>query len=65
MFFLKQKRVEDRNSAIESGLRGMDLLSYLLIAIPLNNYIQVFRGNKLLLTSEPENATRDHMKGAC
>jgi len=41
---------------------GMDMLILFAEKHSVNNYIQVFRGNKLLLTSETENAYRDYIK---
>jgi hypothetical protein len=35
--------------AIETGLRGTDLLAYFAYRYSVNGYIQVFRGNKLPL----------------
>ena len=48
--------------AIETGLKGMDLLILFAEKHSVNHYLQVFRGNKLLLTSETENAYRDYVK---
>lgn len=38
------------------------LLSMFALRHSVNGYIQVFRGSKLLLTSEMENAYRDYQK---
>jgi len=43
-------------------LKGTDLLAYFAYRYSVNNYIQVSRGNKLLLTSETENAYREYVK---
>jgi hypothetical protein len=48
--------------SIETGRKGLDLLSAFAVLHSLNGYIQVWRGNKLLLTSERENALRQWVK---
>lgn len=48
--------------AVETGLKGMDLLNMFAYRHSVNNYLQVFRGNRLLQTSETENAYRDYAK---
>jgi hypothetical protein len=47
---------------IETNLKSMDLLNMFAYQHSVNNYLQVFRGNRLLQTSEPENAYRDYIK---
>lgn len=43
---------------VESGLKGLDLLRYFAEHYSKNGYIQVFKGNRLLLTSQRENALK-------
>jgi uncharacterized membrane protein len=47
---------------IETGLKGMDLLAYFANRYSVNHYLMVWRGNKLLLTSERENALKQWLK---
>jgi hypothetical protein len=47
---------------IETNAKGMGLLILFAEKHSVNNYLQVFRGNRLLLTSETENAYRDYVK---
>jgi len=47
---------------IETGLKGDELLIAFANKYSVNNYLQVFRGNKLLLSSEFENSYRDYLK---
>jgi len=47
---------------IETNAKGMDLLILFAEKHIINHYLQCFRGNKLLLTSETENAYRDYIK---
>lgn len=47
---------------IETGLKGLNLLRNFALKYSLNGYIQAWRGNKLLLTSERENALKVYLK---
>ena len=50
----------------ETRLKGSDLLCYFASHYSYEGYIQVFRGNKLLVSSEPINIVRDAKKqGLC
>ncbi len=50
------------NYAIETGLKGNELLGMFALKFSIDNYIQLFRGNKLLITSEPENALKSYLR---
>jgi len=47
---------------VETELKGIELLSAFANKYSINGYLQVWRGNKLLSTSEPENALKDYLK---
>jgi len=47
---------------VETGLKGMELLCAFANKYSIGGYMQVWRGNQLLQTSEIENAWRDYRK---
>lgn len=46
----------------ETGLKGSDLLCYFASHYSFNGYIQAYRGNKLLVSSELTNMIKDYAK---
>jgi hypothetical protein len=50
---------------IETGLKGSDLLAYFSAKYSVDNYLQHWRGNKLLSTTVTESALKDYRKIAC
>ena len=47
---------------VETGLKGMELLCAFANKYSIGGYMQVWRGNQLLQTSEIENAWKDYQK---
>ena len=47
---------------VETGLKGSQLLTVFASRYSYDGYLQVYRGNRILQTSEPTNAIRDYMK---
>jgi hypothetical protein len=50
------------NFSIESGLKGLDLLSEFALKFSVGNYISVYRGNKILITSNPESMMKAYLR---
>jgi len=53
------KLVEHR---LETGLKGLDLLSSFALKYSVENYIRAWRGNQVLITDNPEAIVRDYYK---
>jgi len=53
------KLVEHR---IETGLKGLDLLSSFALKYSVNNYIRAWRGSQVLITDNLESGWRDYQK---
>ena len=47
---------------IETGKKGLDLLTSFAFKYSVNNYLRVWRGNQILVTNNPESAWRDYQK---